>query len=104
MKSARILTKAATPLTPQQVTNFVIAMSEGLYNLQLVIYGFCYEPGIGIYTIGPREQLEKMASNKNDIEDFNIEEYLNNIEPPTRFFHMNYMHPKGPTLEEMVKK
>lgn len=72
---ARLLTKAGNKLELQQIRDYVIGCTQGLFKLEVFFNGFYYEPGIGIYLVGPRPELEKVK-NKNGIEDFDFSEYI----------------------------
>ena len=71
---ARILTHTKQPLTQKQVEDFIIGCFKGLQKLNVMIYGFYYDKGAGIYTVGPREELEKL--NNSNIEDFDFSNYI----------------------------
>ena len=68
---ASVLTKTNRPLSQTAVEDYIIAIFQGCYNIPVVIYGFMYKPDVGIYTFGPREELQKwQVSGRSDIEDF----------------------------------
>jgi len=84
---ARLLSKAERELTLQQIRDFVVGCTQGLFELEIFFNGFCYEPGVGIYLVGPRTELEKVK-NSNGIEDFDFEKYIK--ETDDRFWVMDW--------------
>lgn len=85
---AKILCKAKNKLELNQIRDFVIGCTKGLFDLEIVFNGFYYVPGAGIYLVGPREELEKVK-NKNPIEDFDFEAYIR-AHPQETFWLMDW--------------
>ena len=100
---ARIFTRAERPLSDKELKDFIIGIAQGTYELGIFLYGFIYKAGIGIYTIGPREELEKL---RNPIEDFDFEKYIreyNDDDKTTRLFLYTFRDDGERVLSEMVK-
>lgn len=95
---ASVLTKTNKPLTQKEVEDYIIAVFQGCYNIPVAIYGFMYKPDVGIYTFGPREELQKL--NNTNIEDFVLEDYINE---PNSFWLVDWKDPTNPKLNRLVK-
>lgn len=95
---ASVLTKTNRPLSQTAVEDYIIAIFQGCYNIPVVIYGFMYKPDVGIYTFGPREELQKL--NNTNIEDFVLEDYINE---PNLFWLVDWQDPTKPKLNRLVK-
>jgi len=92
---AKVLTKAAQKLTLQEINNFTAGVLSACCDLHIMIYGFYYEPNVGIYTFAPREELTKL--NNTNIEDFDVEKYLD--ETDNYIWLVNWENPNKPELK-----
>lgn len=100
--NARLLSKAGRKLELQEIRDFVVACTQGLYELEIFFNGFYDEPGEGIYLIGPRSELERVE-NANGVEDFDFENYIR-THPDKRFWLMDWWsNPDDPKLLEYTK-
>lgn len=100
LKAARVLTKCNKPLTQKQIEDFAIGVFSACYDLHVMLYGFDYEEGVGIYSIGPRAELEKMKN--TNIEDFDLEDYIKNSKKEL-FWLADWSDPTNPKLNRMFR-
>ena len=100
--SVRILSKLTVPATEEQIDNIIIGMTEGLHKLNVFFEGFTYEPGIGIWLFGPREEIESVAGEGRYIEEFDVENYIKTTKDKT-FWIMDYSNINDPKLLKMTK-
>jgi len=85
---ARLLTKFNGKPTHEQIQDFIIGCTQGLFELEIFFNGFYYEPNEGIYLVGPRSELEKVK-NENGVEDFDFSAYIN-ANPGQPFWLMDW--------------
>lgn len=96
---AQILSAAEKDLTQTQIESFIIGIFQGCLNLNIMIYGFYYLPGKGIYTVAPRQELEKL--NNTNIEDC---DFMKCVEHMDLFWLADWTNPAAPRLNRMAKK
>lgn len=100
MNTARVLSKAEKPLTQEEIEKFIVSVFSACYELHVLLYGFDYEEGVGIYTIGPREELEKMKN--TNIEDFDFETFVKTTDKELIWL-ADWSDPFNPILNRMYK-
>lgn len=104
MDTARMLTKCSKPISRKQVEDFIIGLFQGTLELEShpIIFGFIYEEGKGIYTIGPAEELNKVKHPDVVIEPFDFENYIKTTNHRV-FWTIDYLNENGPTLVAQEK-
>jgi len=95
---ARILTRARRELSLKEIEDFAIGMFEGCKEKHIIIFGFYYIPYTGIYTVGPRDELEKFKN--SDIEDF---DFVKEMEKLDMFWLIDWTG-TSPKLNRMIKE
>ena len=61
-----------------------------------MLYGFYFDSQAGLYTFGPREELEKL--NKVTLEEFDIDEYIKTAKHD--FILADWIDPSNPKLNK----
>lgn len=99
----RLLVKSTKPLTIKEVEDFVIGSFSALVELNVLIYGYTYTPGEGIYILGPIEELTRVKSPTATLEEnFNFEKYIDDLADGI-FWLADYLNIKGPTIMRMQR-
>lgn len=95
---AQILSSTTKQLSQDEIEQFVLGIFRGCLDLHVMIYGFYYLPGTGIYTVGARAELEKLDN--TNIEDCDFLDCIdkNHI---TLFWLADWTDPTNPKLCRM---
>ena len=98
---AQILMKAPRELDFKCIQNIIIGCTEGLCNLQIFFHGFYYKPHVGIYLVGPYEELEKVK-NTNGIENIDFSNYIKTSKDP--IWLMDWSEKDNPKLMQYTAR
>ena len=102
IKCGKVMLRRCAHMTEKECDDWAIGSFSAFADMQVVIYGYIYKEGEGLYLIAPKEEIARVKVLKNEIvEDFDFEEYIQHTDD--RFWTIDYFNVKGPTLQKMSK-